>query len=284
MHRLSGCLVVVSVVGLTGVACGLGGPSKQDYAEKADPICRTANTELSGVTRPTAFQQVADAAGKVAQASDNQVQGLRKIEKPKEDKAVLERALRAMGATSSSAREVQAAVAASDLKTVESAVEGMRKNSDEADQASRDFGLAQCGRGAKDVSTSVADASRDVLKGELIAKADAVCAETNRRMEAVPEPKDRASVVRSLDQVLALADKGQADLRGLSVPESQRAAWTDVLGANDQLMAKLRELRAAAAANDGTKVERLTEELDAAGLQQGKKAAAFGLKKCGLED
>ncbi len=102
----------------------------------------------------------------------------------------------------------------------------MRKNSDEADQGSRDFGLAQCGKGAKDFSTSLAEAARDVLKGELIAKADAVCAEMNRKVEAVPDPKDRASATRSLDQVLSLVEKGQADLRGLSVPQSQQVAWT----------------------------------------------------------
>lgn len=281
--RLVRCLVVVALVA-TGVACGLGGPSKQDYAEKAEPVCRTANGELSGVARPTSLQQVGDAAGKVAQSTDKQLQALDKLDKPKEDKAALDNALRAMGATSSSARTVQSTVGGSDLGAVESGLEDMRKNSDEADQASRDYGLAQCGKGAKDVSTSVTDASRDVLKGELIAKADAVCAEMNRKIDAVPEPKSAAAVVPSLDRILSFAEKGQAEMRALSVPRSQQLAWNEILAANDQILAKFRELRAAVAAMDRTKFERVTDELDQVGLEQQKKAAAFGLKKCGFEE
>ncbi len=56
-----------------------------------------------------------------------------------------------------------------------------------------------------------------------------------------------------------------------------------VLAGNDQLV-KLRELRAATAAGDGTKVERVSEELETAAVEQGKKAAAYGLKKCGFQD
>lgn len=283
MGGLVRCLVVVALVS-AGVACGLGGPSKQDYAEKADPVCRTANGELSGVARPTSLQQVGDAAGKVAQSTDKQLQALDKLDKPKEDKAALDNALRAMRATSSSARQVQSNVGGSDLGAVESSLEDMRKNSDEADQAARDFGLAQCGKGAKDVSTSVTDASRDVLKGELIAKADAVCAEMNRKIDGVPEPKNHASAVASLDQVLSFVEKGQAEMRALSVPRTQQSAWNEILAANDQIVAKLRELKAAAKANDGTKAERLSDELDEVALEQAKKATAFGLKKCGLDE
>ncbi len=270
----------VGVVLITSTGCARG-PSKEEFVQSADPVCRTANSELAGITRPVELKQLGEVAGKVHGATAKQVDGLRKLDQPDDDKKVLTTALGAMESTRDAAKRVQDGAVAGDTRTVETAVGDLRRSSEQADASAREYGLTQCGVGAKDASKEVDEAAKDVLKKEFIAKADALCADAERKAEALPEPRDLKGVVRLLDEGLALQEKLVADIKALHVPQVHQAAWNDVVAAQEKVLAKGRELREAAAANDQTRAERIAEEVDPLEAEASKKADAFGFKDCG---
>lgn len=257
------------------------GPSKEDFAKEADPVCRTGNAELEGVTRPVDLKQVGEVAGKVHASTQKQVVALRKLDQPSEEEATLKGTLAGMDTTRDAAKKIQDAAAGGDTRTVESGIGELRQAADNTDASAREYGLTQCGVRAKEVSSELDQASKEVLKKEFIAKADALCADTNRKLEAIPEPRDFKGAVRLLDESLALTDKLTADIKALHVPQAEQQAFNDVLGSQEKLIAKARELREAAAANDETRAERLAEELDPLESEANKKADAFGFKDCG---
>jgi hypothetical protein len=276
-------VVLVGASLIATAACGGGGPSKEAFAEKANPPCGTANTELAGVTKPADFRQLGDVAGKVAGSTDKQVKALTDLEQPDDDKPQLERMLTSMRATSSSARAVEAGVQRGDLRAAEKGVSDLKLASEQADDTARSYGLTDCGKGARAASALMTEASNDVLKREVIAKADGFCKDANRRLDELTEPEDLEELVKFLDQSLAVADKLVADLRGIAVPDSLKAAYDDVMASNDRLVALIRDARAAAQAGNERRAGQLFDQLDTATTEANKKADAFGFKDCGSD-
>lgn len=265
-----------------GSGCGGGGPSKEDFVNQANPICATSNSELSGVVRPADLKQLGEVSGKLADSTERQVTGLEGLEKPK-DRQLLEESITAMRAVVASARTVASAAGSGDTRVVESEVVTMKAQASNADETARGYGLAECGKGARDVAGTIADAGNPILKQEFIAKADVLCAEVNRKFEALPEPETPGELVKVIDDSLALYDKLVADMKTLHVPVPGHAAWTEIQVTNDKVAGLLREARAAITARDLTRAERLFEQVGPASAEANKKADAFGFKDCGSQ-
>lgn len=272
--------LVVAVLA-AGTACGAGGPSREDFANQANPVCATSNAELSGIVRPTDLKQLGEVSGKVADSTDKQAAALDKLAKPKGGSKALTDSIASMRAVAASGQKVRTAAGSGDTRTVEPEVETLRAEATKADEAARSYGLAECGKGARDAAATIADAAKPILKQEFIAKADALCADLNRKIDAIPEPETPREVVKALDDSLALYDKLVADFKTLHVPAAEQAAWNDILAANDKVAGLLREGRGAIAAEDETRAERLFEEVGTATADANKKADAFGFKDCG---
>ena len=272
-------VTVAVVVVAAGVACG-GGPSKADFAKKANPPCQTANTELAGVTRPADFRQLGEVAGKVAASTDKQVKALAQLDQPSDDKAQLQRSLADMRATVTSGRAVESAVQKGDLRAAEAGVRDMRQASEKADDGARTYGLTECGKGSRGAAVLVSDASNDVLKRELIARADRICADLNRKIEAMPEPDSDEELINA---TIPLAEKLIADLRAIPVPDAQRQAYDDVMAANDRLLGLFRDASTAAKTRNTKRLEQLYDQIDTASIDADKKADAFGFKDCGSD-
>jgi hypothetical protein len=264
------------------VSCG--GTSKADFAQDADPVCSKANSELATVTRPANFKQLGEMAGKVAASTDTQVKALRDLDQPKKDKGDLSAILGAMDGTVSAARKMESGVAGDDGRAVEAATGELRQAATKADDGARAYGLAQCGKGGRDAVTNIADATNPLLKQQLINKADAICKDASRKIEGLPEPTNPRALSRFLDQVLPVVEKVGTDLKALHVPQSDKAAFDELLTLNDRETDLGRDFRAAAASNDLPRLQQLGEALDRASQESTRKAAAFGLKECALEE
>ncbi|MDQ3570572.1 MAG: hypothetical protein M3396_08125 [Actinomycetota bacterium] len=277
------------LITITGalVALGLsscGGTSKADYAKRADPVCSATNGELSAVAKPANLKQLGESSAKVAAATDKQVKALRQLDQPKEDRRDLDNVLASMDGTVAAAKKVETAAAGDDGRTVEAGVAELRQATTKADDAARNYGLTQCGRGGRDAATSLADGSIPALKQQLLTKADAICKDARPKIEAVPKPKNPAEAVRWLDQLLAVFEKAAADLKALHVPQADKAAYDEYLTAADQQTSAVRDLRAAVAANDKTRVNQVSGALESAAAESARKAAAVGLKDCAFEE
>ena len=264
-------------------ACGGGGPSKEEFAEKANPPCQTANTELAGVTKPADFRQLGEVAGKVAGSTDKQMNALDDLDAPEDDKAELDRMLTSMRATTSSARAVEGGVQRGDLRAAEKGVNDLKLASEQADDAARTYGLTECGKGARTVSALMSEASGDAFKREVITKADGLCKEANTKLDAFTEPETPAELAKFIDDTTAIATKLFADLRAVPVPEIHRAAYDDFVAAHDRLVPMFKDAAAAAKAGNERRAEQLFEQIDTATAEANKKADAFGLKDCGSD-
>ena len=268
---------------LATAACGGGGPSKEEFAEKANPPCQTANTELAGVTKPADFRQLGEVAGKVAASNDKQLKTLEGLDEPDDNKPELERMLGSMRSTTSSARAVEGGVQRGDLRAAEKAVNDLKLASEQADDAARTYGLTECGKGARAASALMSEASGDAFKREVITKADGLCKEANTKLEAFSEPETAAEFAKFIDDTTAIATKLFADLRAVPVAEVHRAAYEDFIAAQDRLVPLFKDASAAAKAGNQRRAEQLFEQIDTATTEANKKADAFGLKDCGSD-
>ena len=276
-------VVIGFVLGFGLSSCG--GTSKADFAKQADPVCSTANSELAAVTKPATVKQLGEASGKVAASTDKQVKALRTLDQPKDDKSDLDAVLVAMDGTVNAARKMESGVGADDGRAVEAAAAELRQAATKADDGARAYGLAQCGKGGRDAATNIADASNPLLKQQLITKADAICKEASRKLEALPQtPDSPQGFVRSVSASLPIVEKAITDLKALHVPQSDKPAYDEFLTANDREVGLARDLREAASSSNGTRLLQMAEALDSAGLESSKKATAFGLKECAFDE
>lgn len=98
---------------------------------------------------------------------------------------------------------------------------------------------AACGDGddAADTTTSSSTTTTDpgLPKDEYVRQANAICKETNAKVEALAEPKTAAAYPAYVRQFVALAQDGQAKLRALRVPAADRPTVEALfLAVNDQ--------------------------------------------------
>jgi hypothetical protein len=276
-------VVVGSVLSLGLVACG--GTSKADFAKNADPVCATANSELATVTKPTTFKQLGEMSGKVAAATDKQVQALRGLDQPKDGKSELVAVLTAMEGTTAAAKKVEAGVTADDGRVVEAGAGELRQAAANADDGARSYGLTQCGKGGRDAATNIADTSNPLLKQQLITKAEAICKEASGKLDKLPErPDTPQGLVRSVNEGLPIVEKAVLDLKALHAPASDKATYDEFLTSNDRVVDLARDLRDAATAANASRLLDLAGALENASLEISRKATAFGLKECAFEE
>ena len=275
---------VIVGVGLTlaGVSCG--GTSKADFAREADPVCSKANGELATVTKPANLKQLGEMSTKVATATETQVKALRDLDRPEKDEEDLEAVLGAMDGTVAASRKLASGVSADDGRAVEAAAGELRQAAVKADDGARAYGLGQCGKGGRDAATSLTDAANPLLKQQLITKADAICKEASRKLEAMPETPDTPQgLVRSVNQSLPIVEKAVLDLKALHAPQPDKPAYDEFLSSNDREVDLARDLRDAGTANSSRLID-LAGALEDASLESSKKATAFGLKDCAFDE
>jgi hypothetical protein len=281
MNRLTATLVpvVALAVGLTG--CG-GGVSKSAYVTKADAACGPGNGTLAAVAKPSNLPELATAAGTVAGTVDDQTARLRKIGAPSGDKAQVAGVIGALADVAGPARALQAAAAKTDDGATAQAANDLKAKVDAAAVSAQSYGLNACAKGLQAPVTTVFEGGRTVLKAAFVARAESLCTAANKKADALSGPSSMAATAKYLAAYIPIEDKLFADIKALAKPPGDEATIAEMLAAQDRVVAKDKEIQAAASAKANTATfGRLTDEENPLVTAANSKFDAYGLKMCG---
>ena len=259
------------------MACG-GGVSKADFVAKADGACGAGNGALAGIAPPTNLPELATAAGTVATTVDGQVDALRKLDVPGDDKGVVAGVIASLADVATPARALQDAAGKPDDAVTAKAANELRAKADAAGVQARSYGLAVCGQAPV---TKVLDGARTVLKSAFVARAESLCAAANKKVDALSNPTSLATLARWTAAYVPIEEKLFADIRALTVPPGDEATISDMLAAQDKVIASDKEILGAAQARNEAAVSRLEENQRSLVVAANAKFDAYGLKNCG---
>jgi hypothetical protein len=263
-------------------ACGGGGPSKASFLTKADGACATGNAAIAGVTKPGNPTQIGAGAGTAASTIDGQVTALRALKPGSADKQQFAGVVSAIADVSGPAKALQDAAGKNDDAAIGKAAVDLQSKVDTAATQGQAFGLTQCGVGLKPAVGNLFDGSKSVVKADYVTKAEALCRAANKKFDAIAAPgASLASLGKYFDAILVVSNKLEADLKALPAPPGDEAAVNEFVAAFDALLAKAKDMSAAAKANNPKLVAALSDEVDVANTAANAKLDAYGLKVCG---
>lgn len=271
--------------GGTGLALSMrdGHPSKSKYIAGADAICGPANAPAVAIVRPTSYPELATAAGTLATATSGQLGRLRGLDRPGGDSPALDAFLGAFDATGQASKRLQdAAVAKSDTATI-AAANDLRTGFDSAKANAGAFGFRACGVGLQQGFDANLGGSQSVIKAGFVAKADDLCRAGALRLNDLPIPSGSGgqALARLIDQELGVTGKMLADLKAVPVPPGDEAVVAEMFAAQEQVEAKARDLRDAAAAENESKFAALDHEMTPLVTAGDAKFDAYDLGICG---
>ncbi len=277
--------LLIPAIALTAAltACGDDGPSRAEFATKADAACTPGNTTISTMAKPTNTPQVATAAGTAVSTIDGQVVALRAMKLPGgKDEAEAQNVINLISEVSAPTKALQNAAGKNDDGGMARAAVEMQAKADAAHNSAQALGMSQCGVQLKFGLGNLFDGVKQVVKAAFVAQGEGLCRDAARRYAALPAPgSTQASVTRFLDGVNGVSTKLAADLRALQAPPGDEAAISEMLGAVDSLNVKAKEAINVARSGNERLFIALTDELRVAQTAVNAKLDAYGLKVCG---
>lgn len=280
-RRLVATLVPAAALSVALAGCGGGGVSKTAYVTKADTACGAGNGAVGAVKKPTSLPELATAAGTLATTVDDQAAALRKMTPPSGDKAVVTGVIGALADIGDPARALQAAAGKTDDAVTAKATNDLRAKVDAAAAQAQTYGLTACGTGLKAPAGTILDGGRDVLKAAFVARADSLCTAANKKADALAKPTSLATTAKYLTSYVTLEDKLFADIKALVKPPGDEGTVTDMLAAQDLIIAKDKEALAAAQKGDSSSFFSISDEEGTLITAANAKFDAYGLRDCG---
>ena len=265
--------------GLT--ACGDDGVKRTDFLAKADRACDPGNASVAAIAKPTNLPDLSTAAGTLATTVDGQVAELRKLEAPKDDKVVVDGVLQTIADVAGSARVLQEAAGKTDDAATARAASDLKGKTDAGAVQAEAYGLRSCGKGLQAPAAAIFEGGRSVVKAAFVAKADALCAAANKKAAALASPNSLAGVARYMASYLPIEEKLFADIKALPVPPGDEGTLSDMFTAQDLVIAKDKELLAAAQARNEALFDRLDEQEATLITAANAKFDSYGLRNCG---
>jgi predicted small lipoprotein YifL len=263
-------------------ACGDSGPSKATFMTKADAACAPGNNTISTTAKPTNAPQVGTSAGTAATTIDGQVGMLRAMKAPGGAKSEIQAVVNAIAAVGAPTKALQDAAGKTDDAAMAKAAVEMQAKADTAAKSAQDYGLTQCGTLLKPGLGNLFDGVKNVVKASYVVKAENLCRDSYRKIDALAQPgNSAASLVKYLDTILTLSTKLATDLKAVPAPPGDEGTVGEFLTAMDTLNAKVKDVSAAAKANNARLVGGLLDELNVAGTAVDAKLDAYGLTTCG---
>ena len=263
-------------------ACGGGGGvDKPEFVAKADAACGPGNGTVGAIAKPSNLPELATAAGTIATTVDGQVEALRKLDAPKDDRPVVGTFIGALADVSAPARALQEAAGKNDDAGTARAANDLKAKADAAATQAGSYGLNACGKGLQAPVGNVFEGGRTVLKAAFVARADALCTAATRRADSLPEPTSITTMARFLSSYIPIEEKLFADIKALVVPPGDDATVAEMLAAQDKVIARDKELQAAAQQRNERQFDRLYEDSAALTTAANAKFDAYGLRNCG---
>jgi hypothetical protein len=132
--------------------------------------------------------------------------------------------------------------------------------------------------------SSGGDGDGRLSRKEYLERADAICAEYDRRLDRLENPRNLAELARFADDALPVAREGVRRLRALRPPDDMAARVRAWLERNEENVRTIERLREAARAGNETRVQ----ELASAGVdneaEADRLARELGLRACAERD
>jgi hypothetical protein len=123
------------------------------------------------------------------------------------------------------------------------------------------------------------DNGESLSTAEFREQADALCAKSDERVDAVgPPPGSLDELVDYADEWIPLVEESHEELRRLEPPDELAETWNHALDLNDETLELIRDLRAAA---DQDRAEVLVEQIQSKDAEIGRLAREVGLDVCG---
>ncbi len=274
-------IVVLVLAALTTIRMILGpGVSKPIYIFRADAACG----EAAGDAAPAAtrYPELAAASAGLATAVDAHIRQLGVVMRPKgADGLPVEGITRALGATRDAARRLETAANASDDAGTRTATQDLAQRFIDADSQSTAYGFTECGTGLAAATESTVGGSQAVLKTLFVSKAEDLCRAAASQEIREPRNDTPREIGRYFNEEAALFDKLLADLRALPVPPADDVEVSEMLGAQEAVNTKARQLGEAAVAQDIDRFLAAQDELDPLITAADAKLDAYGLPTCG---
>jgi len=270
-------------VGVYLAHAGVGIPSKTTFIAKADAVCSKSNGPVAAVAKPSSYPELTTAVGTVVTAADSQAAALAKVQLPGGTaRTAAADAIGAMTATDQAAHSLASAAAKKDDAATATATSHLMTQFSDASAKAKAFGFNACGAGMQTGMDNLTGGAKGLVKASFMAKADSLCREASRKLDAIPPFKSNPTdIARYFGQGLDIMTKASSDLRALPAPPGDEATVADMLAAQDKVNAKIGELRDAAAAGNQSHFIAAGQELDVLGTAADAKLDAYGLAVCG---
>lgn len=281
MRRVVGALGAV-VVAASLAACGDKAPSNQEFFAEADPVCKRGNDAAALFTVPSDVPGMREYATKLADTTTKTADELQKLDQPKgADGKNVDAMVKAMRDAAGAARAVPAAVDKGELPAVESSAKATVDAYKAANEKARAAGSAECGQGEAASTTRLGENAGPALQKAYIGKVDPMCASVRKEFLKTEQPQTQAELVALLDKSLAMGSKLNADAKAIPQPEFEKPKLTAFYATWDEVLAKTRQLRDAAARNDEAAMEDVGQQVVELGATFSGQAGAYGFHECG---
>ncbi|HEX3623719.1 MAG TPA: hypothetical protein VHT97_15500 [Acidimicrobiales bacterium] len=270
-------------VGVFLATSGVGVPSKTKFLTKADAICRPANAPVASIAKPTNYPELASASGAVVTAADAELVQLHKVKLPAGGGgSQANGVITALASTRAAAQTLHDAAGHTDDAATAAATTQLAAQFADAGSKAKAYGFTACATGMQAGMDNLVGGTKALIKTGFMAKADNLCREGARNLDAIPEPKtDNRDLARAYGQVAAVTGKLLTDLKALPVAPGDEATVADMFDAQDKVNAKFAEMRDAASANDRQRFLAASSEQAPLVTAADSKFDAYGLGICG---
>lgn len=137
---------IVAALALVALSACSQGPTKEEFIEQADRICREADAKTTDLEPPTSPDDLAGFVTKAQEITEELLQDLRELEPPEGDEDVIEDMTNRIEAAMELLPEIQAAAEERQVEEIDRLATELQEEAAEANRIAQDYGLEECGR------------------------------------------------------------------------------------------------------------------------------------------
>ena len=142
-------LLALPLVLALAAGCGSSGEkrlSREEYATRADAVCRTYNSGTRGLGTPTSMRALARVAGWSLPFLDRALRDLRRLRPPKDEEAVTRRWLRQLSLLRGDVVRIRDRARANDANGVRAVVPAATTRNESFSRLAAELGMTVCSR------------------------------------------------------------------------------------------------------------------------------------------
>lgn len=274
---------VVVLAAVAAAGCG-GDDESAELAARADPICQRANASLAALDRPESLEQLLRYVEEATEVLETRRRDLRSLAPPEGSEEDWAAFLAADDAALAALADLRESTVTG--RGGEEAIQRYEAAAADAREQAEALGLEDCAEPPPQPPAEPSEASTPTTTAAEPAstwaeRADAICADAQGRIDALPQPTDAAAAAAQVAQISAIVRVEIADLRDLRPRPGNGERVQRFLGALGRGANALDRLEQAMLVGDEEAVDRFIGEGQTAADEAQRHADALGLTVCG---